>query len=557
MPTGLKKGLNRFLCVDGLDTHEHDARLRWALGLCLLAMALRVLYWCYTGRIWEDALITVLHSENFWRGHGLTHVRPGQAPLHGFTSPLSVLIPMMGDAIWVGLGIHFLKFVSIFAGGLTVLYVFAISIHPKIRIPTPAAVLAMGYVAVEHHQILWGMSGMETQVVTLVLIMSFYYLIAEKHKALGLSLGLCMLARPDFAFWTIIAGIYVLATQHRRFFLVVAVACAVYAPWILFTTFYYGSPVPNTVLAKSMGYYLWWAKPDLSYMEVKRQVVDSVMGTYQFHTLFQPLGPSYGGHGTHFRAIFEDRGIICNIMVCLAVLGSISAAVRKQFALWPIAAFTAVYAVYYIFFVPFIFGWYIVPFVAATMVLCARGLGALCTAAPSAKAQTAVMAMLVTAYLAGMAALLPLTFRTDRQIQVHIEDGQRKRMALYLNETTAADDWIGCEALGYVGYYSQRPVYDWPGLASRQVVQFWKDHPEERTMFDMFAHFMPEHIILRPNEKSRMPLEKQAWFADNYTVELSFVVPEKIKKSIFLYHCSQDTAFLLFKRKNTHVEEVD
>ena len=30
------------------------------------------------------------------------------------------------------------------------------------------------------------------------------------------------------------------------------------APWLIFTTLYYGSPIPNTVIAKTLGYPGYW-----------------------------------------------------------------------------------------------------------------------------------------------------------------------------------------------------------------------------------------------------------------------------------------------------------
>ena len=554
MPTNstdrIAAALRRFLAIETPASGEGKRLLHWALAFALLAIALRILHGVYVQRVWEDALISVLHSENFWRGMGLTHVRPGQAPLHGSTSPLSVLIPMIGDAFHIGWGYRFLRLVSVFGGGLTVIYTYAIAAHPKINLPKPAAILAMGYVALEHHQILWGMAGMETQVVTLVLIASMYYLIAEKPVALGLSLGLCMLARPDFAFWTVIAGIYVLCTRWRDFPKVVGIACLVYGPWILFTFAYYGSPIPNTVYAKGLGYYLWWDHPGLTYMEVKREVWDRVTGTYFLNTLFQSLGPSYAGHGTHYRAVIQDHGIIANTMLFLALSGSIVALVRRQIALWPIAAFTLVYSLYYIFFVPTVFGWYIVPFAAATILLCGRGLSAWAQLLPSDRLRIPIMTVWSMMYLIGLGALLPLTFHTDKRIQEDVDGGQRKKMALYLKETTLPTDWIGCEALGYISYYSQRPVYDWPGLANREVVQYWRDHPEAQGMFDMFAHFKPRHLVLRPHEIDKIPEHNRAWFEANYVQSEAFVVPDEVKKRIFLYYCNQDMAFFVYQRKD-------
>ena len=63
-----------------------------------------------------------------------------------------------------------------------------------------------------------------------------------------------------------------------------------------------------------------------------------------------------------------------------------------------------------------------------------------------------------------------------------------------------SDEVVGCEPLGYVGYYSRRTVYDWPGLGSRAVTNYSRTHPAERTMNAMFAHLRPDYLLLRPWE---------------------------------------------------------
>src|SRR5690242_1687916 len=93
-------------------------RSQWPEFLIVFfAMAVRLGYWIYTSRTWEDALITLQHAENGARGLGLTHTPAAGPPLHGFTSPLSVLIPLAGEAMHAGWGLAFLRIVSVLMGG--------------------------------------------------------------------------------------------------------------------------------------------------------------------------------------------------------------------------------------------------------------------------------------------------------------------------------------------------------------------------------------------------------------------------------------------------------
>src|SRR5215207_7187548 len=76
--------------------------------------------------------------------------------------------PLIGDAIQVGLGLPLIKFVSAVLGAGIVALVFLIDRdYRSLRLPLPLIVATAVYIGFEHHQILWGMAGMETQIVCL------------------------------------------------------------------------------------------------------------------------------------------------------------------------------------------------------------------------------------------------------------------------------------------------------------------------------------------------------------------------------------------------------
>ncbi len=545
--TGLKRLFEKTLGFEGLQDPRNDWAFRLGLFFALVAMILRLFFWWYTQRVWEDALITVLHSENLVRGIGMTHYRAGQPPLHGFTSPLSVLVPLIGDLLRVGFGLSFIKIVSALIAPFTVLYAMAICVHPKVRLSWPLAGMVMGYLACEHHQILWGMAGMETQIATFILLASLYYLIAEKPLALGISLGFCMLARPDYAFWTVIAGLCVLFTRPRQLLTIVPVAIAVYLPWILFTTLYYGSPVPNTIVAKGLGYSLWTTAPDLTWAAWIRTALGRILGTYTSGTIFQPLGPSFAGHGRHFRAIINDHGAICNGMILLMLLGAIAALVRRQKAYAAMALFVLVYGVYYVFSVAIVFSWYIVPFIAMALLLSVRGLDALVSPIRNERARHAVLSGVALAYLGVFVAILPRTFLTEKRIQSEIEEPVRVAIGKYLHEVMKPDESIGCEPLGFIGYHSGRTVHDWPGLASREVVEYSRAHPDRRSLLDMLEALRPDFLVLRLREYANH-FEAQ-WIDTDYDIVATFQVDSEKTADIWGVDTSIDLGFFVLAKK--------
>lgn len=549
MMESLLRILSRTLGIEGLTAPENRAAVRWAMGLAFLAMLLRAVFWAYTQRYWEDALITCLHSENYVAGLGLTHVRPGEPPLHGFTSPLSVLVPLVGDFIRIGFGIEFIKLVSIPAAALTVFYLLGICIHRSVRLPLPLAVMVMGYAAIEHHQILWGMAGMETQLATLAMVGSIYHALAWHPKRLGVWLGICMLARPDYGFWCVIAGVYGLFRDWRSMPWVVGLASAVYAPWILFTLWEYGNPLPNTIVAKNLGYRHWYqGKGEVGLPEAAWQFW-KVMST-KLHVM---LGPTFFGHGALLVVFQGHQGMspLGNVMFGFATLGAAAITLGRRYTLWPLLLCVAAYSAYYAFLVPLVFGWYRVPYLLPLLLLAVWGIHTAARAMPGLSLRTGMLWALTAAYLAAFACVLPWTFYAEHQIQHLIENQVRKPAGLWLREHMKADEAVGGEPLGYIGYYSRGNVYDWPGLASRKVVAWSKSVPApRRNIENMLKDLQPEYLFLRDTQLNKWFKDPQ-WFRARYHPVAVWRVSPEDKKKIPWVGYNVDTSFRMLKKNRT------
>jgi len=556
--------------IDGLDNPQNRSVVRLGFVIALCAVVVRLVYWAYTGRVWEDALITLAHSENAIRGLGLTLPQGGSRfvansnpPVQGFSSPLGLLLPLVGDYFSLGSGLTLLRAVSALAGGLTVLYILALAVHPAIRLTVPAAVLAMGYAAFEHHQIAWGMSGMETQLATLLLIASAYYLVqfiassaapeADPVRTgkyafiLGLTLGLCVLARPEFALWGVTAGLFVLVRDRRVFAITACAALGLYMPWLSFAWFYYGSPVPNTILAKAIGYPLWWKDGSLTLAVASRHLTARLSGVYLPNSIFQPLGPSFAGHGTHFSRTVGDHGAVCQAVLFFVVTGCGMALYRRRRGLLPLVAIAAVFIAYLTFAVPHVFGWYVAPLAAVLAVLAAYGLDATAALIPNRRARTTLAVGLVTAYLVLMAGMLPLTFETDKRIQHDIEDMARKPACQFLANVMGRNDTLASESLGHTAYYTRRQVYDWPGLASRRVVEYSRTHEHGRSLAPMINALRPDWLLLRPFEYEQAK-RLGDWIDRDYQLVRRFKTLD-CARDITLASRNIDFEFLVFKKK--------
>jgi hypothetical protein len=522
----------------------------WALfGLMLAAVFIRLFYWYYTDRTWEDALITVLHSENFVRGLGLTHLQPpGEPPLHGFTSPLSVLIPLVGDLVHVGWGLPFLKLVSALCAPIAVW--LGARISQVLGLPPALVLTVAAFLAFEHHQILWSMAGMETEVVIVAYLASIYAMQRGTQWQKGLSLGFVMLARPDGAIWVAIAFAVELWRAKKRgtwrdLWPVAAGLVLVYGPWIVFTFLYYSSPVPNTIRAK------------LDYPSV-RSLFDQVSGFHKLGLLVSrvsavlgSLGPSYAGNGTSFRPLWDHR-IIEMIVVLFGVIGAALAIVRRHLDALILFSFVIAYTIYLVAAAPIVFGWYTPPIAAAAIVGSCYGLNFVVSRFKPVHPGR-VFAVAGAVYILTIVSILPLTFRSDKYIQKDIETGVRKQLGVYLGRVSLPTDTISSESLGYVGYYSHRVIYDYPGLCNRDVVQYFRQHPhhaENQYLPDMVEAMRPTYAVFRPMEyRDSQGNNRYPWLVQRYDLIRVFKAPDDAGKRILLYSNNKDYEFDVFRLK--------
>jgi hypothetical protein len=528
---------------------------RLVLGLAVLAAAMRIVFWAYTDRVWEDALITILHAENAVNGIGLTHFKVDEPPIHGFTSPLSVLIPLLGEVLHTGWGLPVMRLFSIAAGAATVVLAgLLLRRTPGMAMPAGLVALACGYLAIEHHQILWGMAGMETQVACAILLFSMYCYVKRDYRMLGVAAALCVLVRPDFAIWTVVVAAFLVADcierrSLRPLAVTVGIAAAIYLPWILFATLYYGSPVPNTILAKSAGYWPWMPDSGSIFTEIRSEL-------QRFHLrLSVLLGPSFGGHGTGFVPLVDL--LLADAMTAMIGVSFVAAVWERRREILLMHGFFIAYALYYVFLVPIIFGWYAVPFAAVAILLAAHGIATLLRFVPDAGARSALAWAACVAYLGLFASFLPTTFRAERDIQALVEEPVRIAIGRYLH-ATPPDTTIAGEPLGFIGYYSKRTYYDYPGLASRRVVAYVR-RSGNRDIFHVMREIQPDYLVLRPSDERNLNnhTEFGRWLRANYALDRSFSVPPADRARIFMAERSLDLDFVLMKHTSPRPEIVD
>ena len=460
------------------------------LALTVVAVGVRLVFVLFTDRVWEDALITIAHAKNAVAGVGLTH-HAGEGPTHGFTSALSVLIPLAGELVAPDAGLLTLRMASLLAAIAALWFGWHLAV--LLGLSGAGRFLVLGFLTFEQNHIFYGMAGMETQVAVAILLAGFTHAIAGNVWRAGTAAGLAVLARPEFLillvpFLLMSAWISV---GRRATVQVGAVAGLVAAPWIAFTSLYYGTPMPHTIIAKAESFSTL-PSPGTPVPEVLLGVVA------HFETLGRTFMPFYADTKVVSAPLpFLALASVASVMIVAILIGLIDA--RRERPWWGLGGFLIVYTAYRVVFLPTsYFDWYVPPVTAVAVFFVARGLGVMLTGRSSRWMATGAIVALFAMPIPGLMTL-------ERRIQ-EVEELVRRPVAQYLSEHVAIGEPVVAEAAGYFGE-SGVLLWDFPGLTSPAALSFTQRIPrEDRSVSALVAISRPRWAVLRPRELDDLQL---------------------------------------------------
>jgi hypothetical protein len=485
-PSALSDAHLRGIHSRGLDHAPAHTRLRDQLvsrharvfvALLLAALAVRLVFWLYTGRIWEDALMTLTAARNAWEGFGLTH-HASEPRVQCFTSPLGEAVMLMGEA--VGQGMLAMRIASLIATIPTLYYGYRISLLFGFGIPALAVLLA--YLAFDQLQIFYGMAGMETQLATALAMANAYYFLTSQWRKLGVALGLGLLCRPEFVFWAPLVGIVLIFHDRRALLTVVAISAAVFLPWTVFATIYYGSPIPHTIVAKSLSFHwmpgthgwqliydflpIWWH----SFAPLK----EHAMGTFE-------LVPE-----TASRVFVTCVTILAGAGACWLVSQS-----RRTAA---VILWLFIFVIYRTMSLIGAYGsWYLVPLLALFFVFVAAGVELVHRRWP----RIGVSVAIIVAFC--YAVHVPLTFPRERNVQRYANEAVETEIGRRLNALMGPADTVVLEPLGYIGWVARnKTIYDSPGIGSK-VSTAALLHTSDN-VWGLAAALRPTFLVMRRSE---------------------------------------------------------
>jgi hypothetical protein len=291
-------------------------------------------------------------------------------------------------------------------------------------------------------------------------------------------------------------GALVFSPEHRRTTFIGllkagALAAVVYLPWFIWAWRYYGHPVPNTVIAKS-----YLIPTDLLDPGFTLGLIWNILRNYPIiaSRVFEPIYASLGGWPEPWLTLYGLLGAFVGTIYWLIPstdrLGRLASLLFTLIALyltfvdnWAIAAAP----------------WYLPSAGLFGMLVLARAGGEIARRLPLVRHHPLIAARIGQAiFVACSIALLAGTFVQMRIQQLVIEDNHRQKIGLWLRQVVKPGETVYLEPLGYIGYFSQAHMLDWPGLVAPQVVSLRRATHVDMPGAALLLH--PDWIILRPPE---------------------------------------------------------
>jgi hypothetical protein len=470
-------------------------------GLFLLGALPCLLLALYTRHGWEDWYITFRAAKNLAMGYGL--VFDHGLRLQTFTSPINAVLP--AALSWItgnnndDLALWLYRFVGAALLGGTVLNLDRLARLQGLA--RPALWFMVAFFLIDFKIADFTINGQEAAFLVFFVSLILVALLERRTFLLGVAWAGMMWSRPDgFVYiggtclgYTLALALgerTALRATFRRFFHASLLTVVFYGPWFAWATWYYGSPIPHSAVAKGLhngNHTVLDAVLHLSIFPAQG-LLNFKSTTYNF--LFMPTNYDFGG----WPAALTVFGRLLGLLASLAWL------LPRASVLLRTSSLGCLIGLFYLnYFAPFPCAWYFPPCILLAIVTLAALLQHVLDELPEQKtAQHIAIGLAGVTVLIWFLATLAMSWETKVQ-QTLIETGQRKNIGLWLKSHAAGPhDTVFLECLGYIGFYSNLKMYDYPGMSSPEVVAARSAYGENWVA--LIGALRPDWLVLRRHE---------------------------------------------------------
>jgi len=451
------------------------------IGIAFLAFAARLIP---TPRTIDDAYITFRYARNILDGLGFVY-NAGERVL-GTTTPLYTLLmaTLAGltgwrDFPWLAL------IVNALADSVTC--ILLIRVGQKISGRRAVGLAAAALWAIAPMSVSFAIGGMETSVFILLLVLTADFYLYERPRAAAITAGLLLLTRPD-GILLVAPLIFDLVIKRWRkdkklplteasYFLLVTL------PWAIFAWAYFGSPIPNSVAAKSVAYRLDDGSALIRLLQH--------YSTPFFENVVLGTG-------------WQLAGVFIYLFLCLSAA---LFAFKRNARIWPLALYPWLYFAVFAAANPLIFRWYLTPPLPFYFIFILTGLAQVIeqgTSRLSQKVASRKMALafyflLFTFYASTLLSDWTLTpdhgpQRPTPSMAWHALELVYEQVGRKLAENvTPQETVIAAGDIGALGYYSNARILDTVGLISPQSSAYY---PLEASSYAGMAYAVAPRLIM-------------------------------------------------------------
>lgn len=436
----------------------------------------------------DDAYITFRHAQNLVRGDGF-NFNPGDRLL-STTSPLHALLLALLSSV----GISNLPRIAVWLSVASMIVLCASLLLTFTHLREPITGLLCVLLVISQHW-LYRFFSLET-ILVLALNVTAVALALRHHWAwAGVVAGFAMIGRPDSIILAGTLALYALISSKFRFqeFWRYAIACAlVYGAWFVFSLFYFGTPFPNTLEAKS-GFNTW--------------------------TVFAAnIWPKM------LKDLIADKWQLEALLLVFAGIGCVDLLIRRSplliFPIWAILhtlGYTLLRIVY-----PF--AWYYAPLILIALLLASVGGMAIIRWASSrlyARSRllawttvTGVALFFVLFAFFSMQYAWAFVSSYETAYYAGARDHVYRQVGNWLAENSDADATVALTEVGTIGYFSQRRIIDMAGLVTYEL----RNLPKQGTFRETVEALQPDFII----GTRGLPPDPELTGFDGYSIAIQF-----------------------------------
>lgn len=350
--------------------------------------------------------------------------------------------------------------------------------------------------------------GMETPLFLLGIVASLHLLRTHRLGWLSLVLGLLMLVRPEGVLWAlcVLLGARVLRAPLRP--RAILPGLAVVVAWLAFSVWYYGSPIPQSVVAKT-----GWVAPLYS-----RGGVAWIVATVRSLSLLE-LPPGLA------RALPGGRVLEgAFVALSLGVFGVGSwRLVRTRSALLPLPFLYVSYVAFYMAARGRTdFSWYGVPSGLAFWVVVSAGAAFVASWAVGRRARERLSRAALPAVAMLLVAAGVVHWRADRMPYYRIIVTSYAEAGEFVRDHAADDSVVLVDEAGMIAWRAGGTVHDFAGLTSRRMLELQRAAGWPPDAVHLLQEWRPDLVVVSSIAHDLLLDADSEWVGARYEVAAEF-----------------------------------